>query len=107
MPNVFTISFPSWAAEILPIPLPIVLEFDSLIWDHSSFGLFSFSDGYNLVRQCFASTDWAALELFLPSNGSVNDFVSIICKLAFFSSVEKSLSGRLSFCVNGYIENTK
>ncbi|KAL6214491.1 hypothetical protein ACLB2K_013925 [Fragaria x ananassa] len=42
------------------IPLPIAPESDILIWENSSSGLFSFSDGYELVRPHFEKSDWAS-----------------------------------------------
>ncbi|KAL6220268.1 hypothetical protein ACLB2K_008024 [Fragaria x ananassa] len=61
------------AKQILEIPLPNTPESDILIWENSSSGLFSFSDGYELVRLHFEKSDWASSvwRSFIPPRYSV------------------------------------
>ena len=60
LPSRFSNLYPDCAKQILEIPLPIAPESDILIWENSSSGLFSFSDGYELVRPHFEKSDWAS-----------------------------------------------
>ncbi|XP_004296004.1 PREDICTED: putative ribonuclease H protein At1g65750-like [Fragaria vesca subsp. vesca] len=73
LPSHFSNLFPDCAKQILEIPLPNTPESDILIWEHSSSGIFSFSDGYELVRPYFEKLDWASSvwHSFIPPRYSV------------------------------------
>lgn len=59
LPARFYSLYPHIAQKIHNITLPLQAESDCLIWEHSSSGVPSFSDGYELVRQKSNKKSWA------------------------------------------------
>ncbi|CAN6572428.1 unnamed protein product [Malus baccata var. baccata] len=49
IPSIFSSTFPDLTKEILEMPLPIDEDKDVLIWEVSTSGVFSFSDGYEII----------------------------------------------------------
>lgn len=60
LPGTFCHSFPDLSQEILQIPLPLVGESDTLIWENSTYGTLSFSNAFDLVRTRLANKDWVS-----------------------------------------------
>ena len=73
IPSIFFSTFPDLAKEILEMPLPINEDKDLLIWEASTFGIFSFSDGYEIVRHRFPVKNWASIvwRPFIPPRYSI------------------------------------
>ncbi|XP_024178419.1 uncharacterized protein LOC112184393 [Rosa chinensis] len=67
LPARFYSLYPHIAQKIHNITLPLQAESDCLIWEHSSFRVPSFYDGYELWLACCFGTS-------LPSQGSLDDF---------------------------------
>ncbi|PRQ29896.1 putative reverse transcriptase zinc-binding domain-containing protein [Rosa chinensis] len=66
--------FPDVAKQIIETPLPSAPECDLLIWENSTSGLFSFSEGYDLFRRRFGvQADWATTiwKGFIPPHFSM------------------------------------
>ncbi|KAL6176156.1 hypothetical protein ACLB2K_052791 [Fragaria x ananassa] len=111
LPHRFSVLFPGLFEDIQHCPLPIVPDDDLLIWEESSNGLFSFSEGYNLVLPHYASNNlhakvwqnfipprfsilvWRLLHNRLPTDDQLQrrgiPLVSV-CQLCSFCSVEDS-----------------
>ncbi|XP_024177848.1 uncharacterized protein LOC112183741 [Rosa chinensis] len=111
LPNEFSISFPVLAAEILQIPLSIEPENDVLIWEPSSSGSFSFSDGYHLVRQSFSEDEWVSKvwHSFIPPRLSLLAWRLSYDKLPTDVQLQKRGIPTVSvcqLCTFGYIEDS-
>ncbi|TQD76419.1 hypothetical protein C1H46_038047 [Malus baccata] len=73
IPSIFSSTFPDLTKEILEMPLPIDEDKDVLIWEVSTSGVFSFSDGYEIVRHRFPVKSWASIiwRPFIPPRYSI------------------------------------
>ncbi|XP_070679393.1 uncharacterized protein [Malus domestica] len=73
IPYIFSSTFPDLTKEILEMPLPIDEDKDVLIWEVSTSGVFSFSDGYEIVRHRFPVKSWASIiwRPFIPPRYSI------------------------------------
>ncbi|XP_050113925.1 uncharacterized protein LOC126592246 [Malus sylvestris] len=73
IPSIFSSTFPDLTKEILEMPLPIDEDKDVLIWEVSTSGVFSFSDGYEIVRHRFTVKSWASTiwRPFIPPRYSI------------------------------------
>ncbi|CAN6558781.1 unnamed protein product [Malus baccata var. baccata] len=73
IPSIFSSTFPDLTKEILEMPLPIDEDKDVLIWEASTSGGFSFSDGYEIVRHRFPVKSWASIiwRPFIPPRYSI------------------------------------
>ncbi|KAL6210110.1 hypothetical protein ACLB2K_021048 [Fragaria x ananassa] len=52
-------AFPDLVKDIMLVPLPTESTNDTLIWEHSSDGVLSFSSAYDQLRPNFSSPPWA------------------------------------------------
>lgn len=73
IPSIFSSTFPDLTKEILEMPLPIDEDKDVLIWEVSTSSVFSFSDGYEIVRHRFPVKSWASIiwRPFIPPRYSI------------------------------------
>ncbi|KAL6206588.1 hypothetical protein ACLB2K_023836 [Fragaria x ananassa] len=55
----FCQAFPDLVKDIMLVPLPTESTNDTLIWEHSSDGVLSFSSAYDQLRPNFSSPPWA------------------------------------------------
>ncbi|KAL6139472.1 hypothetical protein ACLB2K_057776 [Fragaria x ananassa] len=69
----FRQAFPDLVKDIMLVPLPTESTNDTLIWEHSSYGVLSFSSAYDQLRPNFSSPPWAFTmwRNFIPSRFSL------------------------------------
>lgn len=98
------------ARQILEIPLPIAPECDLLIRENSSSVLFSFIDGYDLVRPHFGMPDWASSVWrgFIPPRYSIIAWRLFHLKLPTDDQLQRRgipMVSTCQLCFTGHMED--